>query len=543
MVFLSSLARRAVAAILGPPVLAVVAGVAVLAGVLVAGAAPAASGAAPAAGAAGAARLGSAAPAASAGSAGYWLVAADGGIFTFGGVPFDGSGGSLRLQETIAAMAATPDGHGYWLAGTHGGVYAFGDAVFAGSIPGLPARVRPAAPVVAILPSASGHGYLLVTVDGGVYGFGDAHFAGSLGGHHLGAPIVGAAATPDAGGYWLVGKDGSVFSFGDAAFAGSANTLHLGQSFVGMTGDPAGGGYWLVTAAGGVYSFGAAFYGSMGTIGLPGPVDGIAASPTGRGYWLVAPGGGVFSFGDAPFRGSLGGQALNQPIVAITAGRAIDPYPQGGTGYDISFPQCGQAYPSPPVGFAIVGVNDGQAFTDNPCLASEAAWAGPKLSLYINLNAPPAGSTAGQTGPAGTCVGNDTGCIAYNYGFNAAVHAFSYATTSGISNAAVWWLDVETANTWDTSLHNNAETIQGALDALGSEGVLAGIYSTSYQWGLIAGRYAPAKPIWVATGSDVSVGVQFCDPIHGFGGGTTWLTQFGAMGVPFDQDYACPLPG
>jgi hypothetical protein len=47
---------------------------------------------------------------------GYWLVASDGGIFTFGDAGFYGStGGSAAPQPTIG-MARTPDGGGYWTA-------------------------------------------------------------------------------------------------------------------------------------------------------------------------------------------------------------------------------------------------------------------------------------------------------------------------------------------------------------------------------------------------------------------------------------------
>jgi hypothetical protein len=45
----------------------------------------------------------------------------------------------------------------------------------------------------------------------------------------------------------------------------------------------------------------------------------MAATPTGGGYWEVASDGGIFSFGDAGFRGSMGGQPLNRPIVGIAA--------------------------------------------------------------------------------------------------------------------------------------------------------------------------------------------------------------------------------
>ena len=46
---------------------------------------------------------------------GYWLASADGGVFSFGDAPFEGSLGDLALQGPIIAMAATPDGKGYWL--------------------------------------------------------------------------------------------------------------------------------------------------------------------------------------------------------------------------------------------------------------------------------------------------------------------------------------------------------------------------------------------------------------------------------------------
>ena len=57
---------------------------------------------------------------------GYWLVAADGGIFTFGDARFFGSTGNLHLNQPIVGMAATPDGNGYWLVAADGGIFSFG---------------------------------------------------------------------------------------------------------------------------------------------------------------------------------------------------------------------------------------------------------------------------------------------------------------------------------------------------------------------------------------------------------------------------------
>ncbi len=63
---------------------------------------------------------------------GYWLAAADGGVFAFGDAGFYGA--VRALHAPIVGMAATPDGRGYWLAAADGGVFAFGDAGFYGAV-------------------------------------------------------------------------------------------------------------------------------------------------------------------------------------------------------------------------------------------------------------------------------------------------------------------------------------------------------------------------------------------------------------------------
>jgi hypothetical protein len=67
---------------------------------------------------------------------GYWLVASDGGIFSFGDAQFHGSTGSLPLVEPVVGMAANPDGGGYWLVASDGGIFTFGDGNFYGSAAG-----------------------------------------------------------------------------------------------------------------------------------------------------------------------------------------------------------------------------------------------------------------------------------------------------------------------------------------------------------------------------------------------------------------------
>ena len=107
---------------------------------------------------------------------GYWLVASDGGIFSYGDAAFHGSTGSIRLNQPMVGMAATPSGDGYWL----------------------------------------------VAADGGIFSYGDASFEGSTGSIRLNEPIDGMAPGPGGGGYWLVAADGGIFNFGSAAFDGSA---------------------------------------------------------------------------------------------------------------------------------------------------------------------------------------------------------------------------------------------------------------------------------------------------------------------------------
>jgi hypothetical protein len=67
---------------------------------------------------------------------GYWLVASDGGVFSFGDTVYYGSTGGMHLNKPIVGMAATPDGAGYWLMASDGGVFSFGDAPFDGSSAG-----------------------------------------------------------------------------------------------------------------------------------------------------------------------------------------------------------------------------------------------------------------------------------------------------------------------------------------------------------------------------------------------------------------------
>jgi lysophospholipase L1-like esterase len=242
---------------------------------------------------------------------------------TFGGAAYDGDTLEVPLAQPIVNGVADPDG-GYWLVASDGGVFSFGNAQFYGSTGGIHLNQ----PIVGMTPTPDGGGYWLVASDGGIFSYGDAQFYGSTGGIHLNQPIVGMAAAADGNGYWLVASDGGIFAFGSAQFYGSTGGIHLNKPVVGMAATANGDGYWLVASDGGIFSYGdAPFYGSTGGIQLNEPIVAMTPTQDGNGYWLVAQDAGVFNYGNAGFSGSaqsplhppLFPQPLSNPIPAVVS--------------------------------------------------------------------------------------------------------------------------------------------------------------------------------------------------------------------------------
>ncbi len=236
---------------------------------------------------------------------GYWLPTDTGRTLAFAAPSFGGL--TTEPRSPVVAMAPTPSGRGYWQVASDGGVFSFGDAGFFGSMGGAPLQ----RPIVGMAATRSGGGYWLVASDGGIFAFGDAAFLGSMGGAPLNQPVVGMAPTPTGQGYLLVASDGGIFAFG-APFFGSMGGKPLNRPMVGMTPTRSGAGYWMVASDGGIFAFGdAAFHGSTGGLALARPVRAMAATASGNGYWMVGSDGGIFAFGDAPFQGSAASLGVN----------------------------------------------------------------------------------------------------------------------------------------------------------------------------------------------------------------------------------------
>ncbi len=114
-------------------------------------------------------------------------------------------------------------------------------------------------------------------------------------------------------------------------------------------------------------------------------------------------------------------------------------------GFDVSHPQCGSALPAGG-GYGIVGIARGKALTANPCLKTQLAWANSKPGHAVYLN----------TGYPGT--GDPVA-----YGRAAVDHAIRVEHAVG-HGTSVWWLDVETINTWAGTQQENA-TVLDAMAA------------------------------------------------------------------------------
>ena len=123
------------------------------------------------------------------------------------------------MNAPIVGMVPSADGGGYFMVGADGGVFTFGDAKFEGSCPAIGGCAGGAA--VAVMPDATGNGYWVVTAGGDVYPFGDAASYGEPG--LLGVPVAAAVRSGDGGGYYILYPNGVVYAYGDAMNYGSAN--------------------------------------------------------------------------------------------------------------------------------------------------------------------------------------------------------------------------------------------------------------------------------------------------------------------------------
>ncbi|WP_066289184.1 hypothetical protein [Arthrobacter sp. B6] len=241
-------------------------------------------------------------------------------------------------------------------------------------------------------------------------------------------------------------------------------------------------------------------------------------------------------------------------------------------GNDVSWPQCNKALPKG-AAFAIIGVNNGRANTTNPCLNEQLKWANaidpngdgaenptgqPTVALYVNTANPglagswwptsndyPAGKPVHN--PHGDCRENSIGvpevteACSYMYGY---AKAYDDAYIRGVGNPSdyLWWLDVETGNSWSGDRNRNRAVLEGMTDFFHSIGADVGIYSSGYQWRQIVGTVNSSSslytlPSWLAGALTATGAEAKCSHAPLTAGGTVMLTQFVYRG--FDYNYSC----
>ena len=131
------------------------------------------------------------------------------------------TGTGIVLNAPIVDIASTPSGRGYWEVAADGGIFTFGQAGYYGSTGSLVLNK----PIVGHGVRPRGPGLLGGGQRRGIFAFGGARFYGSTGSIRLNQPIVGIDSTPGGKGYWMVAADGGIFAFGDARFYGSASGM------------------------------------------------------------------------------------------------------------------------------------------------------------------------------------------------------------------------------------------------------------------------------------------------------------------------------
>jgi hypothetical protein len=267
-------------------------------------------------------------------------------------------------------------------------------------------------------------------------------------------------------------------------------------------------------------------------------------------------------------------------MLVITPGVMAARPTAGGTtstplGIDVSWPQCSKRLPSDQA-FGIVGVNGGLATTTNPCLKDQLIWAKQsksgtvqeKVQLYVNTANPgglntaswpksnfdPAGNTSPN--PYGTCDGSDSLPCAWQYGWNRSLEdvrdrfqpAAIQATIIASPADYLWWLDVETENTWKLSgstfdTESNVAVLEGMTNYFQSVGGRVGLYATGVQWREIVGNSVSTTsnlnglPNWRPGGANLTTAKEACKATPLTLNGKVVITQFVSKNL--DYNYSC----
>ena len=218
-------------------------------------------------------------------------------------------------------------------------------------------------------------------------------------------------------------------------------------------------------------------------------------------------------------------------------------------GGDISWPNCpagtgiperiaqGLPMPTAAAKFVVVGLTNGPAFSPNPCLGKQVAWAKARhlwVGAYSVVSYPDAAQLAlyGGTGPLARRLQR----------VGAAQAAFNLSTMrkSGLRVPLIW-VDVEHVRGWAWSAvaaDNNA-VVNGMFATYRAAGIRSGVYSYAYGWKEITGgRALPGTPVWATSGSNTRASAAARCSSRSFSGGPVWLAQW--SDGRRDHNITCP---
>lgn len=214
--------------------------------------------------------------------------------------------------------------------------------------------------------------------------------------------------------------------------------------------------------------------------------------------------------------------ATTAPAATAAAGPVTASRLSNFWGADISWPQCNAPRSiGLPLGFLIIGLNDGRPFTTNPCLGEQlsAAYGRSGYAVYANIDAPASGDPS-------------------SYGAAIAADILRRLHSARLTPRVVW-LDVEVINHWSSPAVNVA-VIRAAVAGLAAGGITAGIYSSPPMWQQITGGATLSLPVWTATAVlDYRDLTPYCE--RGLGGHPAVLGQYVAAygGRLLDIDVLC----
>ena len=200
----------------------------------------------------------------------------------------------------------------------------------------------------------------------------------------------------------------------------------------------------------------------------------------------------------------------------IARPEAAAPGPGPMVGADISWPNCprgmgirsrptqGKPLPLRSARFVVIGLTNGPAFHENPCLASHVAYARERrmwASAYAVATYPTRSQLAGYGNDGPADPSKRRGRL-FNTGYAQAKVNVEVMREVGLDSPAVW-VDVEPVSPpapWSGRPRENKAVVDGVLRAYREEGLRVGFYSVGTLWRSIMGTVRYGIPEWRSAG-------------------------------------------